>query len=79
MSKYCEITGKKTITGNRRSHSMCATKRRFFPNLHYHRYWVSSKKKFIKLRISSKGMRILDKKGVDWIFNNYNFRKIKRK
>lgn len=65
MTKICQITGKRPMSGNNRSHAMNATKRRFFPNLHYHRFWINDKKKFIKLRISAKGIRIIDKKGIE--------------
>jgi len=47
------------------SHSNIKTKRRFEPNLHYHRFWVESEKRFVRLRVSSKGMRIIDKKGIE--------------
>lgn len=65
MAKICQITGKKPMKGNHRSHAMNAVKRRFLPNLHYHKFWVSKLKKFIKLRVSSKGIRIIDKKGIE--------------
>ena len=65
MSKVCQVTGKRPVTGNRVSHSNIKTKRRFEPNLHYHRFWVESEKRFVRLRVSSKGMRIIDKKGID--------------
>ena len=65
MSKVCQITGKRPVTGNNRSHANNATKRRFLPNLHTHRFWVESEKRFVKLKISTKGMRIIDKKGID--------------
>ncbi len=66
MSKICIITGKKPIFGNKRSHSMNATKRKFLPNLHNHRFWISNKKKFIKLKVTSKAIRIIDKKGINF-------------
>lgn len=53
------------MSGNKRSHAMNATKRRFLPNLHSHRFWVESEKRFVKLRVSAKGMRIIDKQGID--------------
>ena len=53
------------VTGHHVSHSNIKTKRRFEPNLHYHRFWVESEKRFVRLRVSSKGMRIIDKKGID--------------
>ena len=65
MSKVCQVTGKRPVTGNRVSHSNIKTKRRFEPNLHHHRFWVESEKRFVRLRVTSKGMRIIDKKGID--------------
>ena len=65
MSKVCQVTGKRPITGNNVSHAKNRTKRRFLPNLHTHRFWVESEKRFVKLRVSSKGMRIIDKVGID--------------
>lgn len=65
MSKVCQVTGKRPITGNNVSHAKNATKRRFLPNLHTHRFWVESEKRFVKLRLTSKGMRIIDKNGID--------------
>ncbi|MGP1871050.1 MAG: 50S ribosomal protein L28 [Arsenophonus sp.] len=69
MSRVCQITGKRSISGNNRSHAMNATKRRFLPNLHFHRFWVESKKRFIRLRISAKGIRIIDKNGIEVVLN----------
>lgn len=65
MSRVCQITGKRPITGNNVSHSNRKTKRRFLPNLQYHRFWVESEQRFVRLRLSTKGMRIIDKKGID--------------
>ena len=65
MSKVCQVTGKRPATGNNVSHSNVKTKRRFLPNLHWHRFWVESEKRFIRLRVSTKGMRIIDKLGID--------------
>jgi len=59
------VTGKKPITGNNVSHANNKTKRRFSPNIHFHRFWVESEKRFVKLRVSTKGMRIIDKLGID--------------
>ncbi|SBT81950.1 50S ribosomal protein L28 [secondary endosymbiont of Trabutina mannipara] len=72
MSRVCQVTGKITMNGNNRSHAMNATKRRFFPNLHYHRFWVDSKKIFITLRVSTKGIRIIDKKGIEKVLAENN-------
>ena len=65
MSQVCQVTGKRPVTGNNVSHSQRKTRRRFVPNLHTHRFWVEGEKRFVKLRVSSKGMRIIDKKGID--------------
>jgi len=65
MSRVCQVTGKRPVTGNNVSHAKNRTKRRFLPNLHRHRFWVESENRFVKLRVSAKGMRIIDKKGID--------------
>ena len=65
MSRKCQVTGKRATVGNNRSHARNATKRRFLPNLQTHRFWVESEKRFVKLRLTAKGMRIIDKKGID--------------
>lgn len=70
MSKVCLITGKRTITGNNVSHANNKTKRRFEPNLHYHRFWLESEKRFVRIRVSSKGMRTIDKLGVEQVVTN---------
>ena len=65
MSRVCQVTGKCPVTGNNVSHAHNKTRRRFLPNLHTHRFWVDSENRFVKLRISSKGMRIIDKLGIE--------------
>lgn len=65
MSKVCQVTGKAPMTGNNVSHAKNHTKRRFLPNLHTHRFWVESEKRFVKLNVSTKGLRIIDKRGID--------------
>ncbi|HLV48661.1 MAG TPA: 50S ribosomal protein L28 [Aliidiomarina sp.] len=67
MSRVCEVTGKRPMVGNNRSHARNATRRRFLPNLQSHRFWVESEKRWVKLRISTKGMRIIDKNGIDTV------------
>ena len=69
MSKVCQITGKRPMTGNNVSHAKNRTKRRFLPYLHKHRFWLESEKKFVSLQISTKGMRIIDKKGIETVVN----------
>ena len=70
MSKVCQVTGKRPITGNNVSHANNKTKRRFLPNLHNHRFWVESEQRFVRLRVSTKGMRIIDKKGIDSVLED---------
>ena len=65
MSRVCQVTGKRPTVGNNRSHANNATRRRFLPNLQSHRFWVENGNRFVKLRVSTKGMRIIDKKGID--------------
>jgi len=65
MSRVCQVTGKRPATGNNVSHANNKTRRRFLPNLHTQRFWLESEKRFVKLRVSSKGMRIIDKLGIE--------------
>ena len=65
MSKVCQVTGKGPMSGNNVSHANNKTRRRFLPNLHSHRFWLESEKRYVKLRVSSKGMRIIDKHGIE--------------
>jgi len=67
MSRVCQVTGKKPQTGHNVSHSNIKSKRRFLPNLHSHRFWVESENRWVKLRVSSKGMRIIDKHGIEQV------------
>lgn len=65
MSKVCQVTGKRPQTGNNVSHANNRTRRRFLPNLQNKRFWVESEQRFVRLRISNKGIRIVDKHGID--------------
>jgi large subunit ribosomal protein L28 len=65
MSKVCQVTGKRPAVGNHRSHARNATKRRFLPNLQTHRFWVENESRFVKLRVSTSGMRVIDKNGIE--------------
>ena len=65
MSRVCQVTGKGPVTGNNMSHAHNKTRRRFLPNLQHHRFWVESEKRFVRLRVSAKGMRIIDKRGIE--------------
>lgn len=70
MSRVCMVTGKSPQVGNNVSHAKNRTKRRFNPNLHTHRFWVEAEKRFVRLRLSSKGMRIIDKVGIDQVLGD---------
>jgi|TARA_R110000868_G_scaffold356933_2_gene618363 large subunit ribosomal protein L28 len=67
MSKVCQVTGKRPMSGNNVSHAKNRTRRRFEPNLHSHRFWIEEEKRFVKLRLSAKGMRIVDKLGIQQV------------
>ena len=75
MSKVCEVTGKRTVSGNNVSHAHNKTRRRFAPNLHYHRFWVPSENRFVRLRVSAAGMRIIDKKGIEAVLKDIEKRR----
>ena len=65
MSRVCQVTGKGPVTGNNISHANNKTRRRFLPNLQHHRFWVEGEKRFVRLRVSAKGMRFIDKRGIE--------------
>ncbi len=74
MARVCQVTGKKPMTGNNVSHAHNKTRRRFLPNLHNHRFWVESENRYVKLRVSTAGMRIIDKKGIDSVLSEMRAR-----
>ena len=67
MSRVCQVTGKRPVTGTNVSHANNKTRRRFLPNLHTHRFWLDSERRFVTLRVSSKGMRTIDKLGIEQV------------
>jgi len=64
MSRVCQVTGKRPMTGNKVSHANNKTKRRFLPNIQSHVYWVEEENRFVSLKLSTRGMRIIDKLGI---------------
>jgi len=74
MSRVCQVTGKRPVAGNNVSHSNTKTKRRFLPNIHRHRFWVESENRWVRLRVSTKGLRIIDKKGIDAVLTDMRSR-----
>ncbi|MGI9215300.1 MAG: 50S ribosomal protein L28 [Gammaproteobacteria bacterium] len=67
MSRVCQVTDKKPLSGHTVSHSNRKVKRRFLPNVRWHRFWSPNKKKFVRLKVSSQGLRIIDKLGIDQV------------
>jgi large subunit ribosomal protein L28 len=65
MSRVCQVTGKRPMSGNNVSHAHNKTRRRFLPNLHNKRIWVESEQRYVKLRVSQNGLRVIDKQGID--------------
>lgn len=74
MSRVCQVTGKRTERGNNVSHAHNKTRRSFLPNLHYRRFWVESEQRWVRLRVSNKGLRIIDKKGIDTVLSELRAR-----
>ncbi len=70
MARICQVSGKKTRSGNNVSHANNKTRRKFIPNLHTHRIWVESQNRYVKLRLSKKGLRTIDKLGIEHVLNN---------
>lgn len=77
MAQICMVTGKKPKMGMNVSHSHVRTKKRLMPNLHYKRYWVPSENRFVRLRLTAKGMRIVDKLGIDQVLKDIRSRGVK--
>lgn len=70
MAKKCPITGKGPLVGNNVSHANNKTKRRYLPNLQHKRFWLESEKRFIRIRVSTRGIRIIDKYGIEAVLGN---------
>ena len=77
MPRVCQVTGKKPMSGNNVSHANNKSKRRFLPNLHERRFWVESENRWVKLRVSTKGLRTIDKLGIDQVLADVRSRGIK--
>ncbi len=77
MSRVCQVTGKGPMSGNNVSHANNKTRRRFLPNLQSRRFWVASENRWVRLRVSSHGLRIIDKRGIDSVLADVRGRGIK--
>ena len=78
MSRVCQVTGKRPMSGNNVSHAHNKTRRRFLPNLHTQRFWLENEQRFIKLKVSHNGLRIIDKLGIEQVVKNLRERGEKR-
>jgi large subunit ribosomal protein L28 len=65
MARVCLITGKKPMVGNNVSHANNRTKRRFLPNLQYRKFWVETENRWVSMRVTNAGLRLIDKNGID--------------
>jgi large subunit ribosomal protein L28 len=74
MSRVCQVTGKRPMSGNNVSHANNRTRRRFLPNLHSRRFWLEDENRWVKLRVSGKGLRIIDKKGIETVLEEIRAR-----
>ncbi len=74
MARVCQVTGKRPTSGNNVSHANNKTRRRWLPNLQFHRFWVPSENRFVRLRVSNHGLRIIDKKGIEAVLGEIRAR-----
>lgn len=74
MSRVCQVTGKRPMSGNNVSHANNKTRRRFLPNLHTQRFWVESESRYVKLRVSHKGLRIINRFGIEKVLGDLRAR-----
>ena len=74
MSRVCQVTGKRPMAGNNVSHAKNRTRRRFLPNLHSRRFWLEDESRWVRLRVSGKGLRIIDKKGIETVLEEIRAR-----
>ena len=77
MSRVCDVTGKKPMFGNNVSHANNKTRRRFNINLQKKKFWIPDEKRFVTLRLSTRGMRVIDKKGIRSVLNDLKKKGIK--
>lgn len=77
MTRMCQVTGKRPMSGNNVSHANNKTKRRFLPNLQQHRFWLEDERRWISLRLSTKGIRIIDKLGIKKVLEMIKYNKLK--
>ena len=74
MSRICQVTGIGPMVGNNVSHANNKQKRRFLPNLHSRRFWIESENRWVRLRVSNRGLRTIDKKGIESVLEDIRSR-----
>lgn len=67
MGMYCQVTGKKPVSGNNVSHANNRTRRKFYPNLQWKRFWLPEENRFVRIRVSTHGMKIIDRRGISQV------------
>jgi large subunit ribosomal protein L28 len=77
MSRVCQVTGKRPITGNTVSHANNRKRRRFLPNLHTQRFWLENEKRWVSLRVSTNALRTIEKNGLEAVLADLRKRGIK--
>lgn len=77
MSRVCEVTGKRPAVGNRVSHANNKRRRRFLPNLHTQRFWLEDEKRWVSLRVSTRGLRTIEKNGIDAVVADLRLKGVK--
>jgi len=77
MSKVCQVTGKRPMSGNTVSHANNRKRRRFLPNLHTQRFWLETEKRWVSLRVSGNAMRTIDKKGIEVVVSELRAQGVK--
>ncbi len=76
MARKCPVTGKRPLVGHNVSHANNKTKRRYLPNLQYKRFWLESEKRFVRLRVTARAMRIIDKHGIEAVLNDIKLKQL---
>jgi large subunit ribosomal protein L28 len=74
MGRHCQVTEKRPLVGNRVSHANNKTKTRSLPNLQWHRFWVPSENRFVRLRVSTAGIRVINKRGIEAVVKDLRAR-----
>jgi large subunit ribosomal protein L28 len=77
MSRVCQVTGKRPVVGNTVSHANNRKRRRFLPNLHTQRLWLETERRFVTLRVSTRGLRTIEKLGLDVVLANLRAKGVK--